>query len=108
MITGSTAVSLALAEPPANRVAVQVRHHDIEEDEVRLRRHGKLERGAAVSGRDDLVTAGREDGFEQAHVLGDVVDDQDPGGVVVAHRFPPSQCCLTVPMNSPTFTGFER
>ena len=39
---------LALAEPAADGVAVELRHHDVEQDEVRFRRLGELEGGVAV------------------------------------------------------------
>ena len=58
--------------------------------------HGALE--LALSAKPDLVLLdvmmpppdGLEDGLEQAHVLGNVVDHEDPG-VVIAHRPASSQ-----------------
>jgi hypothetical protein len=84
MITGNT------AKPLADGEAVGLRHHHVEQHEVRARRKGKIERGLAVRRRDDVVAMRVENGFEQAHVLGNVVDDEDPCSVV-AHRMPPSQ-----------------
>ena len=55
---------LTLAEPPADRVAVHLRHHDIEEHEVGIRRLDELESGATVLRRDDVVAAGAENGLE--------------------------------------------
>ena len=39
----------------------------------------------AVGGRDDLVAVRLEHRLEQAHVLADVVDHEDPPGML-AHR----------------------
>ncbi len=97
----------ALAQPPTDGVTVEPRHHDVEQDEVRVRRLGELEGGVTVVGDDDVVAAWSEHGLEQAHVLGDVVDDEDPcGAVCAAHRAPP-QCSSTVATKLAMFTGFE-
>jgi hypothetical protein len=68
-----------------------MRHHDIEEHEVRIRGLDELESGAAVGGRDDVLAAGCKNGLEQAQVFGDVVHDEDPRVAVAAHRPRPSQ-----------------
>jgi hypothetical protein len=81
---------LLLAKPPADGEAVGVRHHHVEQHEVGLRRQGQVERSLAVRGRDDVVAVSVEHGLEQADVLGDVVDHEDPSSVV-AHRLPPWQ-----------------
>ena len=44
---------------------------------------------------------------QQAHVLGDVVHEEDPRSAVVAHRAPPPQCFLTVLISSTMFTGLD-
>jgi hypothetical protein len=44
MITGSTAVSARPAEPPADRIAVHLRHHHVEEHEVGIRGLDDVER----------------------------------------------------------------
>jgi hypothetical protein len=95
MITGSTAVSSRAR-----------RHHDVEKHQIRLCRLDERERALAVGGGDDVVAARFENGFEQAHVLRDVVDDEDAG--VAAHPARRSQCFRTVPISSRTSTGFER
>ena len=82
MITGNTAVSLVRAKLLADGVAVGLRHHHVEQDEIRLRRYRELQSGVAVVGRDDLVVVSLEDGLQQAHVLGNVVDHENPSGVV--------------------------
>ena len=74
-----------LAEPPADGETVGLRHHHVEQDEIRLRRPGELERGMSVGGRDDVVALRLQHRLEEAHVLGDVVDHEDPCGGV-AHR----------------------
>ena len=107
MITGSTAVSSLLAEPPADLIAIELRHHDVEENEIRLCGFGELQRGATVGRRDDLVAVGREDGLEQAHVLEDVVDDEDPCGAVLAHRPRPRSAAPRCATSSTMSTGFE-
>ena len=78
---------LVLAEPPADRVPVHPWHDDVEEHEIGARRLDALERREPVPGRDDLVAARAEHRLEQAHVLGEVVDDEDSCGVV-AHGVP--------------------
>jgi len=79
-----------LAEPPAHGEAVRLRHHHVEQNKVRFGRSGELECSPAVSGGDDVVALSLEHCLEQAHVLGNVVDHEDPGSVV-AHRPSTSQ-----------------
>ena len=69
-----------VAEPPADLIAVHLRHHDVEQHEVDVALGGERERLRAGAGGDDLVTARREHGFEQADVLDQIVDDEDPRG----------------------------
>ena len=105
MITGQHSGLFALTEPPAHLVAVQLGHHDVEQDEVRFRGLGEIERSAPVGRRDDVVPVRGEKGLEQACVRRHVVDDEDPGAGI-AHRRP-SQCSLTTATSSTTSTGFE-
>jgi hypothetical protein len=89
MITGSAAVCCCLrsclqtARPSGG-------HRHVEQHEVRPGGYGKLERSEPVGGRDDVVPLTLEHGLQQANVLRDVVDDEDPPGAV-AHRLPPPQ-----------------
>ena len=99
---------LPLAELAADGVAVRRRHQDVEQDEIGLLRVGQLEGCAPVRRRDDLVAARLEQRLEQAHVLGDVVNDEDPGAAVDAHCSTASQCRLTASSSWPTSIGFER
>ena len=98
---------LARAESATDLVAVGLRHEDVEEDEIGLRRHGELERDVAVRRSDDVVALGHEHGPEQAHILGDVVDDEDPAAVLPAHPTTRSQYRRTVATSLTMSTGFE-
>jgi hypothetical protein len=81
---------LLLAQPLAHGEAVGWRHHHVEQHQVWVRRPGKIERSVTARGRDDVIAVSLEHRLEQAHVLGDVVDHQDPR-VPVAHGPPPLQ-----------------
>ena len=78
MITGSTAVVLIGAKPGADRVAVEARHHHVEQDQVGLVRFDDLECRNAVARGEHVVPTRREHRLEQADVLGDVVHHEDP------------------------------
>ena len=65
------------AKPPADGVSVDVRHHDVEENEIRFLGFGGFERGSPIRGGDDVVCTCGEHGLEQMHVLGNVVHDED-------------------------------
>ena len=97
---------LARSELPADLEAVELRHHDVEQHEVRARRPCDLERLPAVARRDDLVATRHQHGLEEPDVLGDVVGDEYPGAVLAAHRAP-RQCSSTVATKLAMFTGFE-
>ena len=58
--------------------------------------------------RQDVIAARGEQGLQQAHVLRDVVDDEDPGGPVMRQPSPPWQCCPTIARRPSTSTGFAR
>ena len=98
---------LALAELPADGVAVEPWHDDVEEDEVRFRRLRELEGCVTVVGGDDVVAARSKYGLEQADVLGDVVHDEDPRRSVLGAHRAPLQCSSTVATKLTMFTGFE-
>src|SRR5262245_321043 len=98
---------VTLAEAFADNQAVGRRHHHVEQDEIGLGRDGEFERAVAVRCGDDLVPLSLEHRLEQADVLGDVVDDEDPSGLL-AHRVPPSQYSFTVATKLGMSTGFER
>jgi hypothetical protein len=69
---------LVVAEPPADLVAVHLRHHDIEQHEVDVAPAGERKRLCAGARADHFMAARREHGLEQADVLRQVVDDEDP------------------------------
>ncbi len=69
-----------LLELPADLVAIDAGHHDVEQDNVGLRRNSLGNGAAAVRSADHLIVIGFELGLEQAHIGGDVVDDQDARG----------------------------
>ena len=76
---------LIRAQPAADGVSVEVRHHDVEEDEIRFLGLGCFERGSPIRSGDDVVAACAEHRLQQAHVLRDVVDDED-SRLVLTHR----------------------
>jgi len=77
-----------LLQAPTGLVAVHFRHHDIEQDQVGLPASGQPDALGAVVGGGDLVIFGAELRLQQAHVGGNVVDDEDPGRH--ASRYQPS------------------
>ena len=84
---------LALAEPPADGVAVRLRHHDVEQDEVRLRRLGELERGAGRRWRRRRRSRAAPSTASSRRTFSrDVVDDEDPGAAASLIELAPSQC----------------
>ena len=95
---------VVLAQPAADGVAVEPGHHHVEQDQVGLLRVDELESREAVGRGDDVVSVRREHRLEQPHVLGDVVDDEDPARAAQ----PCVQCSSTVAKSSTTSTGFER
>src|SRR5579883_168467 len=56
---------------------VQVRHHDVEQDEIRLAFLGSIVNAQALSDGFDVVALVFEELRDQSHNLGVVVDDQD-------------------------------
>ncbi len=65
-------------EPLAHGEAVEVRHHHVEQHEVRRVGAGALEALGARAGGDHVETVDREQVDEQLDVRRRVVDDQDP------------------------------
>ena len=108
MITGSTAVSSLLAEPSAHGVAVQPRHHDVEQDQVRLRRACQLERCVALGGRDDFVASGASTASSSRTFSGTSSTTRILAGVVAHRAVTPPQWRLTVATSATMSTGFER
>jgi len=64
-------------QPPAHLDAVELRHHDIEEDQVGPRRARDCEGLLTVTGGDDVVALAREARANDPDVARVVVDDQD-------------------------------
>src|SRR5262249_43461828 len=64
-------------EPLADLDAVDLRHHDVEQDQVRLGLIGRRQRLGAVGCGDDLVAVGRQTGPHDPEVGRVVVGDQD-------------------------------
>ena len=68
---------LDLLQPAADLDTVDLRHHDVEQDQVGLRVAGDRKRVRPVARGDDVVAVGREAHFQDADVGGVVVGDQD-------------------------------
>jgi hypothetical protein len=67
-----------LAQFGEHHVAVHVRHHDVEQDEVGARRQlGQAQGGRAVSGNPHLAAFVLDDGRDDHQVAGRVVNDKD-------------------------------
>ncbi len=64
-------------EPPAGLEAVHVRHHDVEQDDVRCLGAGERDRLLAAACQRHLVVFAPELGFEQLPVREHVVHDED-------------------------------
>ena len=77
-ITTWHAVGLGpLAQEVEHLEPVELRHRDVEEDEVGLLGDGRLESGLAVLGLDDLVAAAAERDVHEQPYLPVVVGDED-------------------------------
>ena len=63
-------------EPFAHLEAVQTRHADVEQDQVRPQRGGQAQASGAVGGADDVQPPIPEDLGGQAQIVGFIVDDQ--------------------------------
>src|SRR5438045_4041430 len=66
-------------EAAAHLDAVELRHHDVEQNEVRLSRAGGRQRLLAVARHDDVVAIVPQTRLEHANVGRCVVGDQDAG-----------------------------
>ena len=69
---------LRLFQLAADRDAVELGHHDVEQDQVGLRFMGDREGLLAVAGGDDIVAVGGEAHAQDANIGRIVVGDQDP------------------------------
>jgi hypothetical protein len=67
-------------EPPADLEPVELRHHHVEEDQVRMLRAGEAERLLAIGRRQELVAVDSEASLENVDVGWVVVGDEDPRG----------------------------
>ena len=67
-------------QPAADLETVHVGHHDVEQDDVAFGARADLERLGAVGGGQHVEIFGRQPGFQQLDVGGNVVDDQDTRG----------------------------
>ena len=65
-------------ESLAHRDAIEARHVDVEEDEVRLLRRDRVERFDTVFGLAHVVTQVRETALQELAIRLFVVDDEDP------------------------------
>jgi hypothetical protein len=81
-----------ILQPAATLEPVHPRHHDVEQDEIRLPLMRHAERLEPILGTGDLKVLGRKLGFQQAGVGRHIVDDQDPGG----HRWRVRPHCTRV------------
>ncbi len=64
-------------EPAADLETVHVWHHDVEQDDVAFRTRTDVERLGAVASRQHVEIFGRQAGFQQLDVRGNVIDDKD-------------------------------
>ena len=69
--------TLLFLERAADLDTVDLRHHDVEQDQIGLRLMGHRQSLFAVSGGDDLIAIGRQAGPHDPKVGGVVVSDQD-------------------------------
>ena len=80
-------------DPSTDLVPVDVRHPDVQEDQVRPAIGDPLEGLCPGPGCDDLVALGRQQGLEQPDVPSDVVHDEDPSAT--RHPCPPRPAART-------------
>ena len=81
-------------QPAADLEAVHVRHHDIEQDNVDLAVLAGLDGIGPVQGGQHLEILGQQPHFEELHIGGDVVDDEDArchGGLRNIRKAPASR-----------------
>ena len=74
--------ALVRLEPLEHLEAVEIGHHQIEQDQVELLEREKLERAPAGLGAGHLVAVARQAAKQQVAVAGVVVDHQDPAGLL--------------------------
>ena len=75
--------ALARPQPPAHGEAVEDRHHDVEDDHVRLAQRDRLEGLRAVVHRLDVVALDAEGEDERLAHAAVVLGDEDPGARLV-------------------------
>jgi phage major head subunit gpT-like protein len=73
--------AVAAAQFTAERVTIEFRHHDIEQDEVVLFGERAFETGRAIRGRADFVTLGLERFAKRSAHGKFVFDDEEAHGV---------------------------
>src|ERR1700710_123684 len=61
----------------ANLKAVHVGHHDVEQDDVAFGARADIQRLGAIRRGQHIEIFGRQPGFQQLDVGGNVIDDQD-------------------------------
>ena len=99
---------------PEDGDPVEVRHHEVEEDDIGVRASESREGLARVRCARDLAVSGRlEKPLEEPNVRRLVVDDQDPrrGDVWLRHHDDPPVLASNwsrSASSSATFTGFVR
>jgi hypothetical protein len=96
-----------------DRDPIQVRHHQIEQDQVGLELAVETEHLSGIRGALDLAVAGlRQHALEESHVRRLVVDDEDPrlGRICFAHRYLTARArsSSSTPRNSASDNGFVR
>jgi hypothetical protein len=69
-------------EPPAHFHAVELRHHDVQQDEVWKVLHGGRERLLAVGGLEQFIALGRKPRHQNVAIHLVVIDDQNARGRV--------------------------
>ena len=89
---------LVRAQAAADLVAVDPRHHDVEQHQIDVAATQTRQRLLTRSRRGHLIPARLEHGAQQPHVLRQIVDDED-------HRRSRASTC---PGSARTSTGFSR
>ena len=96
------------AQPAAHLDAVELGHHDVEQDQIgQVLAHGS-QRLLAVRGGDDLVAVRRQPRAQDVDVGGVVVDDEDAGGVRMECKQPMRVCTLRSGQYSLIFASSSR
>ena len=93
-------------EAAADLETVDIRHHDVEQDDVAFGAGADRQRLGAVRGGHHVEIFGGQAGFEQLDVGRDVIDDENTRGHCELTSYPMKR--RTVSMNLPTEIGLDK